>query len=155
MHSEHAEAEPADPQGRRHHPARFKAGYVDDVVAFYCDPVPHQNRVAVPTHRIVLHIQRHGGVICVAFDQKARQHRCAGAEAQIGFLQTHNIGVDFSQYLEDAGRITLAVGADPLVDVVAGEFDPLRHHPAASRLALPPAAVVSMVITRSVAKRAR
>ena len=155
MHPEHADARAADIQACRHHPARFEAGDVDDVVAHDFDPATGEDRVAVPAHRIVLHVERHGDVIGVAGDHEGRQHTGAHAEPEVHLLQADDIRIDLGQHLEDARGIALAVGADAFVDVVAGDFDPLRHHPAASRLALPPAAVVSMVMTRSVANRAR
>ena len=128
-------------------------------MALHRHPALGEDRVAVPAHRIPLHIERDGQVIGVPLDQKARQHRSAGAEPQVRLLQADDIGTHLVQHIENPHRIALAVCADTLVDVVASDLEAARHalrpQPAASRLALPPAAVVSMQVTRSVAKRAR
>ena len=77
-------------------------------------------------------------------------------------LKADDVRAHFVEHAQDARRIAAPVGADALVDVVARDLEGLweaarhaRAYPAASRLALPPAAVVSMQVTRSVAKRAR
>ena len=52
-------------------------------------------------------------------DHFDRQGRIPFAETAIGFLKCHDVGIDFTKNVEDTFRVTYAVKADGLSDVIA------------------------------------
>ncbi len=74
-------------------------------------------------HRTGLHAVDDRLPITVVVEQMKRYHPFAVAEATIGLLQRDHIGVDLSQYVQNAIGTASPIRADAFSDIVAGDLN--------------------------------
>ncbi len=120
-HQPEVDADDADPavDHRRNGAARLKAGQDDALGIAHHDALAHQDRVAVPADRDIVHRKRDRHIVGVVGDHLARQRGRAGAKPLVGLLQDDHVGADMVDHVENTRRIAATVEANGLADIVA------------------------------------
>lgn len=120
MHAKYAQLRLAQFNLRHRRATRFQAGQVQHVMGADIRLLPHQYRVAMPAHRIDMHVQRHRLILAHRFQQPRRDGGRSNAKSAIRFLQRDHVRVQLSQHLQHSFGAAAAVGANGFADIIAG-----------------------------------
>ena len=126
MHAEHAHGRFLDSHFRHGSAARFEIGKMEHIMRADLRVLADQYGIAVPAHRIGLHVDRHGFVAAEIVEQQRRNGGGPHAEATVGFLQGDDVRVDLPQHVQNTLGNPSSIRADGLADIVAGDTD--RFH---------------------------
>ena len=119
VHAEHRELLAGNLEPPHDRAARLEAGNVHDIMGQHACRLADQQGIAVPAHRVGLHVERDRLIIAVHFEQFLGNSSGSCTEAAIRLLQRDDIGIDFVQNIDDPARVAPSIRTYALVNIVA------------------------------------